>query len=198
MDAAKKVQFERLLVGVMLVVLVFTLRGSLASIGLLGASRLTSPPPAPPPTPAARPASPRTERASVDQAATSSARPKREGSPEPAVQYTAVAFRDPLVSLLPVEPSSKTQPKSFETPAPSAIRPPPVTLQGMIWGGPRPQAVIDGDVYDVGDAVAGATIVKITRRGVIVDVQGTTFELTPATLNHDSAGAPRSSTLYPY
>lgn len=102
--------------------------------------------------------------------------PTEAGTPS-RVQYTADSFRDPLISLLPSESSTASQPKPVPT-SPLGIHPPALTIQGFIWGGPRPQAVIDGDVYDVGETVGGARIVAIDQQGVTVDVQGSIFQLT--------------------
>ena len=99
--------------------------------------------------------------------------------------YAAGALRDPLKSFLPQASSTSPQPtphamSSTET-GPRAVSParperPPLralNIQGLLWGGPRPQAIINERVYGVGDAVADGTITSITRLGVTLDYHGT-------------------------
>ena len=105
------------------------------------------------------------------------------GSGETPVQYTYTAskLRDPLVSLLPAEQVpqlSAAQQPSVATAAPPQA--PTVTVHGMIWGGLRPQALIDGQLYKIGDVVQGARIVSITQEGVTVAIRKATFLLRPA------------------
>lgn len=104
-------------------------------------------------------------------------------SPSSVVEYTADDARDPFQSLLP----SARRPQAAVTGAPIAhgTRPVPTTgaslpivsassgtLEGIVWGGPRPQAVIDGEVYDLGDVVQGARITSIEPGGVIGELSG--------------------------
>ena len=95
------------------------------------------------------------------------------------VRYTASGLRDPLVSLLPE--AQPAQPTVIQEPVVAAPppQPPSVTVQGMIWGGRRPQVLIDNRLYNVGDTVQAAQIVAIAREGVTVMLQGTTFLLSP-------------------
>ncbi len=88
--------------------------------------------------------------------------------------YTAQQVRDPLVSLLPMEP-----PESIAQGAsPGRTQParqasiPPLSLQGVLWGGAEPQAIINGEVYRVGDRIDEVRITGIDRRGVTVEFNG--------------------------
>jgi hypothetical protein len=92
--------------------------------------------------------------------------------------YQAESLRDPLKSLLPPAPPPTPPPSAAKAAPPPAV-PPSASLQGMLWGGLQPRAIINGEVYHVGDVVAGAKIVAIDPVGVTVDVSGTTFVLTP-------------------
>ncbi len=119
---------------------------------------------------------------------------------QPAVaRYTADTVRDPMTSLLPtrMRPEQSTGARStvvpsvVSSPAPSP-QPPALAIQGLIWGGPRPQALINGELFDIGETVQGARIVAISRDGITVDVQGSTFVLQPK-----KSSQPLSRTLRP-
>ena len=104
-------------------------------------------------------------------------------APQPAAEplYTASAMRDPLQSLLPSEEPAamSTTTDATATPMPQAPQPPPVVaLQGVFWGGVAPTAIINGQVYGIGDTVSGATIRAIDRRGIELEFQGTTYLMT--------------------
>ena len=103
-----------------------------------------------------------------------------EAGERPPIQYTASDFRDPLVSLLPKpEVESPAAGGAAETRAVETPMAPAVSVEGMFWGGPRPQVLIDGQLYDIGETVGGSQIMAITREGVTVVKQGATFVLQP-------------------
>lgn len=113
----------------------------------------------------------------------------------PTVQYTADAFRDPLVSRLPSAASQQVIviPPENHMPMPQLEPPPPTfTIEGVVWGGPRPQAVIDGTVYDVGDTVQGARIMAIDRTGVTGTMLGRTIRWRPEASRESPTGQDRS------
>ena len=99
-------------------------------------------------------------------------------APGPAA-YTAHDLRDPLKSLLPEVPSSPPvrhePPSATQTLTHAAL--PTLHLQGLLWGGPEPKAIIDDDVYGLGDTVQGATIKAIDRQGVTLEAAGMTYTL---------------------
>lgn len=92
-----------------------------------------------------------------------------------AVAYTAETLRDPMMSLLPAPAGTTlaesqaaaggTQPSPTEAVA-------PLLVQGLVWGGGRPQALIGGRLYEVGEFIGGAKILAITRDGVTVSHGG--------------------------
>lgn len=107
---------------------------------------------------------------------------------EPAAPaaYTAHQLRDPFSSLLP---------QAAETPAdqlaglPSAVAPPPppakrpapeLHVEGLLWGGPTPSAILNGEVYRVGDEIQGDPILSIDRRGVTLEHEGDRVLYPPA------------------
>ena len=63
----------------------------------------------------------------------------------------------------------------IETPAP--IQPPPLQLQGILWGTARPQAIINRRIVSVGDTVEGAQITAVSKEGVKVSFSGQEFKL---------------------
>ena len=103
-------------------------------------------------------------------------------APQPPAEplYTASAMRDPLQSLLPREELA-TMPTMTDAPAPmpQAPQPPPIlALQGVFWGDAVPTAIINGQVYGIGDTVSGATIRAIDRRGIELEFQGASYRMT--------------------
>jgi hypothetical protein len=105
-------------------------------------------------------------------------------APSLPATYTAeaAARRDPMVSVLPSAVSESTPRTTKELGAPLIAKPKPtptLSVQGMIWHSGRPQALINGAVYDVGQAVDGARIIAIERRGVTVEWDGTRALIAP-------------------
>ena len=105
-------------------------------------------------------------------------KPPPSSETRPQVTYTTDEAKDPLANLLLVKKasppaSSKTNASGESTnlnaqvPMPAAPK-----IQGLMWGGFQPQAVIDGTVYMVGDTVQGAKIVAIDHTGITAEFQG--------------------------
>ena|SRR3989338_5046313 len=60
---------------------------------------------------------------------------------------------------------------------PEVIQPPTPTLpelviSGIVWNSDRPQAIVDGQVIDIGDTIRSVTIVNITKEGVEISANG--------------------------
>lgn len=71
------------------------------------------------------------------------------------IEYKSEDLRDPF---------EKEQPKGqIET---SLL--PSLQVQGMVWGGSFPQAIINNKVVRIGDTVEGAQIINITKDSVTV------------------------------
>ena len=205
MDAAKKAALERQIVmGLVGLFAVTFAVGPLKSLGLFraGASK------AAPVRQAAGPENPlgaamqghwkQLEEAESGEPKTQEAASAREVPPAPAA-YTAHTLRDPLKSLLPERPQPvKGEPgmagatTGVRPPVQTAELPPPdLHVEGLIWGGPRPTAIIDGEVYGVNDVVKGAKILGIDRRGVTVECGGKSVLYPPVSIS-DKAGNPAS------
>ncbi|MBU2474242.1 MAG: hypothetical protein KKG91_05860 [Candidatus Omnitrophica bacterium] len=87
----------------------------------------------------------------------------------PILLYSAESYRNPFESLLPKEEAKVSELASQE-----AAKPLDVVIQGVLWGSAIPQAIIDGDVYKVGDklkSIENASLLRITDNVVFI-VQG--------------------------
>ena len=87
------------------------------------------------------------------------------------VNYTAFGARDPFVSLLPkgANPQEDTR---RPLPAPPRQAPPALRVQGILWGGLKPEAIINERIYRVHESIEGATIMSIDAHGVTIEHQG--------------------------
>lgn len=104
------------------------------------------------------------ERALAERAVTPEARP--------AVNYNSAGLRDPFDN--PVTPglsAGKDAYTSSQTPLPQ------LTVQGIVWGGAFPQAIINNQVVKAGDMLGGARIIDIGKDGVTVFFGGKQFKL---------------------
>jgi len=183
MDDPKKAQLQKRLIAVMLLIFAGSLANALRGMGLFK--------PAPTPSPSSSAPAMRSLPATIqilreklaggmaDEAPTAPA-----GLPSaqpPRVSYTAGSLRDPFQSLLlsAPKPVTPTTPGPAPVAAPQPVAPtlPPVTIQGVVWGDPPPRAIIDNDVYRIGDTVGGAVITAIGRGGVTVEIGGHTMRL---------------------
>ncbi|CAI2719244.1 hypothetical protein [Nitrospina watsonii] len=65
-----------------------------------------------------------------------------------------------------------------------SVETPPLTLQAVVWGGPRPVAVINDGNYMIGDSLNGHEIVDIGRDAVVLmgAKKSRTLELQPSPL----------------
>jgi len=81
------------------------------------------------------------------------------------VPYTAATFRDPFV---PVSAAMEVKPQAGAAKTTTTVVSlPDMVLQGMVWGGSFPQAIINGRVVKIGDQVSGAEVLDITKEGVL-------------------------------
>ena len=56
--------------------------------------------------------------------------------------------------------------------------PPPLTIQGLVWGGRFPQAIMNNKVLRVGDTIEGVRIVDINKEGVVLYFDGQQYNIT--------------------
>jgi len=125
---------------------------------------------------------------------------KMEKAPQPAritrsnVVYEAGNLRDPfqapaeeeIVSSqnIPGTPSKQGANKLTE------IHPPSLAIQGLVWGGSFPQAIINNKVVKTGDKIGDCIIVGIDKDGVIVSSGGKEFKLPSPASGIKSTKAP--------
>jgi len=88
----------------------------------------------------------------------------------PKVEYKAGFLRDPFTGVVAHESVSPGITAAQEAP-------PDLIVQGIIWGGRFPQAIINNKVLGVGDSIQGARIISIGKGGVTVLFGGNNFTL---------------------
>ena len=169
MDDARKSQVEKRIFAGLLVVF---------GIGLLSMLKSFWRAPAPRPQSGVVQAPTRLQAVATSAAPQELAQTSGAGD-RPPIEYTASDFRDPLVSLLPTPEVESSAADVAQTPPQETPVAPAVSVEGVFWGGPRPQVLIEGRLYGIGDTVGGSQIVAITREGVTVVNQGATFVLQP-------------------
>lgn len=82
----------------------------------------------------------------------------------PVVEYKSEQLRDPFKAYVETEGRA-----SFQSGA--AAKQPELNLskfivQGIIWGGKMPQAIINNKVFNIGDSIEGAVIMSIDKTGI--------------------------------
>ena len=93
----------------------------------------------------------------------------------PPIEYTASSLRDPFQDEIPrreekpVVKAENVLPKSE-----SLVK---MEVQGLIWGGNFPQAIINNRIYKVGDFIDRARISAINKNGVTLNLFGEKIEL---------------------
>ncbi len=96
-------------------------------------------------------------------------------------------LKNPFVSLMPkasvAQPTPQPSPVPVpETPmaAPAAEEtiPSDLKINGIVWGGDRPQAIINGQVVSIGDTIQEAKVIAITKQGVAVRYKSKKITLT--------------------
>jgi hypothetical protein len=110
-------------------------------------------------------------------------------SRSPAV-YAAGDLRDPLKSFLP-EPDQPAQVGATQAESPvveTPPLPPPLTVQGLLWGGPEPKAIINGQLHGINDVIEGAKIVAIDRDGVTIEYHGASVSYSPSSQAGEGLG----------
>jgi hypothetical protein len=98
----------------------------------------------------------------------------------PHIEYETKDLRDPFQS--PEKKEDATEQISQEE---DNIQPlPSLTIQGIVWGGSLPQAIINNKVVKVGDMIEEARIISINKDGVTVFFGNREYNLSsPAKVN---------------
>jgi len=82
----------------------------------------------------------------------------------PPLEYDAGKERDPFGDAPQSEKSSGLDGQA----ATQALPLPSFNIQGLLWGGRLPQAIINGKVVKVGDVIEGAQITEIKKEGIVL------------------------------
>lgn len=98
---------------------------------------------------------------------------EQEGVPAtfevPQVEYNATGLRDPFKP----EPVGEEAVVENITDRHFERQPlPPLKVQGIVWGGVIPQAIINNQVVKIGDLISGVRVVDIKRNGITVFYSG--------------------------
>lgn len=105
--------------------------------------------------------------------------PVRLAASAAQIGYSAQYLRDPFLSLLPQESAAQIAERvagaaasPYPAPPQRPTPPPVIKLQGVIWGGPAPKAIVEGQLCGIGDVIKGAKIVGIDRQGITIEHEG--------------------------
>ena len=94
----------------------------------------------------------------------------------PVVEYTSEDLRDPFSNLFQLNKEKKDQ--NIQVPQESIEQEQPLPdlgnfkVQGIIWGGNFPQAVINNKILKVGDLIDGGQIASIEKKGITLNYAG--------------------------
>jgi outer membrane biosynthesis protein TonB len=82
------------------------------------------------------------------------------------------------IKEIPPEIKKATEAKLPKKPKPQ--RPPPeLVITGLIWNTDRPQAIVNGQIVDIGDTIESTKIVAIRKTGIEISFDGRTITITP-------------------
>lgn len=90
--------------------------------------------------------------------------------------YRGREYRDPTVNPLLSKPVVEEETEVVK----DYVSLPPVTIQGVFWGGEAPRAIIDGAVVRKGDVLPdGIEVLDISGAGIKVLYRGKIFTILP-------------------
>jgi hypothetical protein len=104
----------------------------------------------------------------------------------PVIEYTSAGLRDPFADQLQLAIQQEKKEEELKAPEVSqeeAVLEEPMpdlgsyNVQGVIWGGGFPQAIINNRVFSVGDSMDGFQITGIEKTGIILNFSGRTVSL---------------------
>jgi len=104
----------------------------------------------------------------------------------PKVEYKAEGLRDPFQAPI-IE--QVIQGEKVQVPDTGTL-PLSLAVQGIIWGGRFPQAIINNKVVKVKDTIEGALIVAIDKDSITVLFQGRQYNLAPPRVESGSYKKP--------
>lgn len=92
----------------------------------------------------------------------------------PNVEYKAGNFRDPF--QIEIEEES-AEPGKIEEISEETYALSPLTVQGIIWGGRFPQAIVNNKVLKIGDTIEGALVIDIKKDEITLLYKGKQYKL---------------------
>jgi hypothetical protein len=107
---------------------------------------------------------------------------------KPKAKYNAKGLRDPFKA--PFENKYVLSAQAIGPDAAGGVLS-SLKLQGVIWGGKFPQAIINGKVVKIGDTIDRVLVVDITKDGVLLFLDGKQYNLSsPASVidTHKQSG----------
>lgn len=96
----------------------------------------------------------------------------------PKVEYNAEDLSDPFRGIIIEETPPSGEEQALEV-TPQIL--PSLDVQGVIWGGRFPQAIINNKVVKIGDTIEGAVVISIDKDGITVLFAGRQYNLGPPT-----------------
>lgn len=108
------------------------------------------------------------------------AKPKKDSkndSLRPKVEFVATVSRSPFYNYLKGEMQNVVKVEEERV-----VAAPNLNIQGLIWGGRLPVAIIENSVLKVGDVINGYKVDKIDKNGVVLSASGTSFRIGPPSL----------------
>ncbi len=92
--------------------------------------------------------------------------PAEEVVSVPTVEYKAGMLRDPFQGYKEEKETAQAASEAMVKPLPA------LTVQGIVWGGSIPQAIINNKVLKEGDLIGEVKITKINKEGIEVFYTG--------------------------
>jgi predicted HAD superfamily phosphohydrolase len=86
----------------------------------------------------------------------------------PSVEYKAEKLKDPF--------QGRAEEGEMASDAIS-VGPPALSIQGLVWGGVLPEAIINNKIVKVGDTIENARIIDINKEGVTIFFNGQQYTL---------------------
>lgn len=105
-----------------------------------------------------------------------------QGNIHKEIKYLGANYRDPFLSFIPEQKVEKKIEKvSF----------PSLNLNGLVWGGSKPQAIINNTVVGKGDKIQGVEVVDIKKDGIVLIYNGEEFFMDRISGKVKAADAPQ-------
>jgi len=95
------------------------------------------------------------------------------------VKSVSPGTKKPIKNLWDIFKSKKTTKKIPHSISKEKIIPPKLIITGLVWNTDRPQAIINGQVVDIGDTLQATKIVAINKTGVDISFKGKKITITP-------------------